>query len=798
MAKSLFKFALLASVGALALPAFAPAFAQDATSQEEDDPRRLDAVIVTGVAQGTTIFKATSSVSSISADEILNLAPRSINELFRSIPGVKSEDTGGDANANIKVRGLPIAAGGSRYLSLQENGFPTLLVGDVQFSTADSYLRVDSTIGSVQSIRGGSAAALAPNSAGGIVNLISKKPTESGGSVAATFGVDFETYRLDAEYGDALDNGLWYHIGGFARTGEGVRDTVGSFEEGYQIKASAGWDFERGHVAAHFKRLDDRVPTFLPLPAIVQSDGNIGPLNGLDLGDGTTSLGITDFAVRFDDDTQSSFVEEETEGFQSEVTSIGLEGSFQLTDQITFEGKGRWADISGNFFAPFPASLDASSQNPDGTFAGGDANINFVLFNTSVPDVGNLFGDFSVTGDFDFITVKAGIFLADQASVQAWSFNDARAVLRGGEFITNEAGNLFLNPADGSFINGQSFGNPNFGACCTVYWDFDITQVAPYISTSFDIGDLTVEGSYRRSLNNVSGEFIGFGTGIVGPFDNNGDGVIGTNEQVAQIFDPTAIVTTDYDADHDNFSIGANYQVNDNIAVFGNYSEGASLTSPDRSSGNLVVVNGVGTSPDGDLFLNFVDQFEVGARFKFDQGSLSIVYFDAQVAEAASFEATTQNTIQTTFDSNGVEIEGDFYLAYGVGIRGNATFTDSDIAGPPGNPLIGNTPRRQAPFVLNINPYFEGDGYDFGLNIFSTGDAPVQDDNAFDLPAFTTVGAYVNYEIFDNLVVSVAANNLFDAEGFTEGEEGAPSIGEFIRFRPINGRTISATVRYNF
>ena len=283
--KKLSKIALLTSATLLAFPAVA----QDVETDEEE--RALDTVVVTGVARETTIFEATSTVSSIPAEQIQNLAPRSVNELFRSIPGVKSEDTGGDANANIKVRGLPIAAGGSRYLSLQENGFPTLLVGDVQFATADSFLRVDSTIGSVQSIRGGSASALAPNSAGGIINLISRKPTERGGSVAGTFGIDFETFRIDAEYGDALDNGLWYHIGGFARTGEGVRDTVGSFEEGYQIKASAGWDFERGHVAAHFKRLDDRVPTFLPLPAIVQNDGNIGPLNGLDLGDGTTSLG---------------------------------------------------------------------------------------------------------------------------------------------------------------------------------------------------------------------------------------------------------------------------------------------------------------------------------------------------------------------------------------------------------------------------------------------------------------------------------------------------------------------------
>ena len=79
-----------------------------------------------------------------------------------------------------------------------------------------------------------------------------------------------------------------------------------------------------------------------------------------------------------------------------------------------------------------------------------------------------------------------------------------------------------LNPLDGSFINGQSFGNPNFGNCCSVYWDFDIEQTAPYVSANFDLDDLTVEASYRQTNNSVSGQFIGFGNAIIGPFDANG------------------------------------------------------------------------------------------------------------------------------------------------------------------------------------------------------------------------------------------------------------------------------------
>ncbi|MEK7266068.1 MAG: TonB-dependent receptor plug domain-containing protein, partial [Pseudomonadota bacterium] len=552
--KNLKRVLMLSSV----LVAVAPAasFAQEAA----DSAEYADEIIVTGVAKATTVFQSSASVSALPSEEIQNLAPRSINELFRAIPGVKSEDTGGDANANIKVRGLPIASGGSRYLSLQEDGFPTLLIGDVAFSTADSYLRVDNTIGSVQSIRGGSASTQAPNAAGGIINLLSRKPTERGGSIAGTAGLNYDSYRLDAEFGDALDNGIYYHIGGFARTGEGVRKTVGNFEEGYQIKATIGKDFDRGNLALHFKRLDDRVPTYLPLPAVIESDGSIGSLNGLDLGKGTTSLGLTDVALRLNDVRDA-----DTEGFQAEMTSIGVEGAFDLSDRLTLAGKGRWADISGNFYSPFPAGL--AGTNPDGS-----SNINFVLFNTSVPDVGNLFGDVSLTGEFKFVTIKAGLFYADQQSEQVWSFNDARATLSGGRYITDDPTNLFVNPLDGSFINGQSFGNPNFGNCCTVSWDFDVEQLAPYFSANFELGDLTLEGSYRRTMNNVSGQYIPFGTAIIGPFDVDGNGSIGANEQGAQRFDATALVVTDYDADHNNFSIGANYEINDNLAVFGNYS----------------------------------------------------------------------------------------------------------------------------------------------------------------------------------------------------------------------------------
>ena len=744
------------------------------------DAQREDEIIVTGVAQATTAFDSSASVTALSDEDISNLAPRSVSELFRALPGIKSENTGGDANANIKVRGLPIASGGSRYLSIQENGFPTLLVGDTSFATADSFVRVDNTIGSVQSIRGGSSATQAPNAAGGIVNLISKKPVENGGSVAATVGLDYDAFRVDAEYGGVFGDGGYYHLGGFARTGEGPREVVGSQEEGFQIKGSVGTRFDRGDVAVHVKFLDDRVPTFLPLPMRIGTDGEPEELSGLDLGDGTSSLGLTDYAVR-----EGLGISTQDEGFQTKMFSLGVEGNYEVSDFIGVGARGRVADISGNFYSPFPFSVADAGD--------GATNIEYALFNTNIPDMGNLFGDAWVEGGNSMFTVRAGLYYADQTSKQTWNFNQARAVLRDGEYTTS--GTTFTDPADGSYVAGFRGGNPAFGFCCTRVYDFDIENFAPYISANLDLDRLTVEASYRRNENTVTGQFTE--ASILRPLDLNQDGVIGTNEQEAQVPDVGNLRQVDYDADFDAFSVGANFQVSDEIAVFGNYSEGASLTSPERSTGTFGGQTGVLTAP-GDAFLNFVDAFEVGAKFRVLGGNMAVTYFDADVQEAGQFEVTTQSVIQNSFDTNGVEAEIDLPLTGGFGLIANATYTDSEISGPDSNPNLGNTPRRQADLIYNVNPYYVAERFDVGLNIFGTTESFAQDSNLYELPAYTTVGTYVNLKAAKGVSLGLAANNLLDADGFTEAEGDGFVAGDLVRFRPINGRTVSATLRYDF
>jgi outer membrane receptor for Fe3+-dicitrate len=111
---------------------------------------------------------------------VQNSTATSAVEVLRAVPGLRAESSGGEGNANLGVRGLPMSDGGGRYVQLQEDGLPVLLVGDVSFATADEFVRADFTLDSIDVVRGGSASTLSTNSPGAIVNFIHKNRRSSG------------------------------------------------------------------------------------------------------------------------------------------------------------------------------------------------------------------------------------------------------------------------------------------------------------------------------------------------------------------------------------------------------------------------------------------------------------------------------------------------------------------------------------------------------------------------------------------------------------------------------------------
>mgnify|MGYP000535296393 CR=1 FL=1 len=172
---------LRASVCALALTCGTAAFAQDDTAAAEDTAN--EDIVVTGVTRATNRLDTSISVSAIDMSAIADVAPRSTAEIFRRLPGIRSESSAGGGNSNAAVRGLPSVTGGAQFISLQEDGLPVLLFGDHNFAPADGFVKVDSTLARVESVRGGSSTTLTTNGNGAIINLISKTGEQEGGSI---------------------------------------------------------------------------------------------------------------------------------------------------------------------------------------------------------------------------------------------------------------------------------------------------------------------------------------------------------------------------------------------------------------------------------------------------------------------------------------------------------------------------------------------------------------------------------------------------------------------------------------
>ena len=226
----------------LALVALAPALrAQETEAPEIPDSEiiLLDEFVITGVARpGTTRLRSSVSLSTVETGQVAPAAPRVAAEIFRSLPGIRSEATAGDGNTNITVRGAPISAGGARYLQIQEDGLPLLQFGDIAFATSDSFLRIDNLVQGVETIRGGSASTFASNSPGGIINILSKTGDHQGGSLSWTTGLDYESDRIDLDVGGPIGESMQYHVGGFWRTGEGTRTTGFNPGGGHQFRGN--------------------------------------------------------------------------------------------------------------------------------------------------------------------------------------------------------------------------------------------------------------------------------------------------------------------------------------------------------------------------------------------------------------------------------------------------------------------------------------------------------------------------------------------------------------------------------
>ena len=776
----------------------------------KENAQSLDEVIITGVVNPKSKLESSVSISTISAVKIAQSTPRTTSEIFRSIPGVRSESSAGEGNSNFNVRGVPVSSGGSRYLQLQEDGLPLNLFGDTSFGNSDNWLRADANIARVEAIRGGSASTQTSNGPAGIINLISKTGSTEGGSVSKMVGLDYNTNRVDFEYGTPLENGLSFHVGGFMRTGEGPRATGFNANKGGQIKANITKKFKSGYIRTYLKFLNDKTAMYMPMPMLLQgsdTDPTYTNLPGFDI---TTDALQSKYLQESSGPTSSDrnrASRDVRDGNNAISKSVGVEFSFNLGEGWKVRNNGRLAINNGAFIAPFSAGFGETnsfvaglpipqpatlSYADDGTAYSPSNGLiqNIHVFDTTIDDLSNVMNDLKISKKVsDNVNVTAGYFTASQNTKISWQWNAFLQEVKGG-------GDARLVNVDGLSRGGQyAYGTPVWGNCCQRKYNTQHTVSAPYVGLDADLSEkLNFDGSIRFEKVRVDGTIA---TGnVVGQFDVNSNNTIEPIEMAVPIVqsNQNQIISDEYS--FTSYSAGLNYKINDGSAVFGRYSKGASGRAADR--------NGYNTDGTADVQYDEVSQFEVGYKKRFNKGTLYVTGFSSITDEAAGFEL--QNTVGAKYSATGLEVESAFSFG-NFSINGSATYTNAKIKEDRGGSGAnnGNTPRRQADFVYNIAPSYSFGAtkqHLFALTALGTTESFATDGNDLVQPGYVYLNLLGKVGLTKGLSLSLNINNIFDAVGITEveGQDGMAINGtdRYVRARSITGRSSALTLQYSF
>jgi len=818
--------AALSSVATAAVLAPVVVHAQEAPQTAWQASRRIDDndMVTTGVARGRDRLDSATSTSAIKESEIIKIGSRSLPDLLRNVPGLRVE-AGSDVNASYTVRGLPLVSTGAKYLQLQEDGLPVLEFGDFLGLTPDLFLRADLNLSQVEAIRGGSASTFASNAPGGVINLMSKTGEVEGGSVQASTGLNYGTYRTDFDYGGHLSDTLRFHVGGFYREGEGARHVGFDAYRGGQLKFNLTKTFTGGYIRFYAKLLDDRVPGNSGMPTLVTgTDANphYSDLPGFSGRADSTLSRYMQFVPGVDNDnnpTQMSL----REGMHSKAKTLGLEAQFAVADWSVTE-RLRYSGIAGNFtslsstgtipaaFAPF-AFGGSSLRYFNGPLAGqaiaDPANLNGnglvltgFISGFRVRSLDNLTNDLRISRVWDVqggdLTTTFGLY----KSYQDLNYDFMQVITL--QDVVGGGNSALLDVVSGGSTASSDgvlfYGVPGGGYKRSYDVRYGVT--APYGSFNFHKGKIAVGGSIRYDAGKVEGTIRSDQASDVRAIDVNGDGVITGPEGAVQVAPISRNQPVNYTYNYLSYSAGINFRVSEPFAVFARYSRGA------RAGADHLLFSTAIDSHNGKLLnktaaYDPVRQAEVGLKFRKAGLTFNLTGFYAR---------TTETNTQLNTDSSGalqLQLVTRSYRAYGAEIEGGirrgpfslnlgATLANARITGAEDASLIGHTPRHQAALIFQATPQYDTDLFTVGANVIGTTSSYTQDVNQLKMPAYTTVALFAQLRPIERVELSLNASNIFNTRAITDVANATIPAGGVAFAQTLYGRTISTSARFFF
>lgn len=819
------KHALAVAVALALLPTLAGAQSATTdtgakTAKTEKKAVNLDQMVVTASPGALSKMSSSISVSSLEADQLLDSGAQSASDILRDIPGIRAESSGGEGNANISVRGLPVASGGGKFVQFQVDGMPVLEFGDIAFATPDTFLRPDFNIDHVEVVRGGSSSVFASNAPGAVFNFITKTGQEKGGDIGLTTGLNYDSKRLDFDYGQPVSDNTRFHFGGFLRSGEGPKSVDYTAQSGGQLMANVTHDIDGGFLRLSAQLLDDKSPVYLPVPVSItgsNGDPTVRSLPGFNLRDGALQSPYIqrDLAI---DANGNRKVTDLSDGYHSKVRALGGEGKFDLGDQWTLHEQFRVASNSGDFVGPYPAEVNTAAAleqeigGPGATLAyangpragqavaaadvgGNGLAQRSLLFNVTLPNMDNTTNDLKLKRTFELdsgpLDLLFGYYHSRQTIQQDWHWNQYVQTVQGKDSVLLNVFDANGNPVT---YNGlEAYGQPIFGNCCTRSYNVHYTTDSPYLSVSWQPGSWQFDGGLRYDSMKANGSYAA-AVGTV--LDVNGDGIIEAPERNVQVVNNANAMPVNYRKKHLEYSFGANYLLSTDLALFARASRGARFNADRLLFGGGLLPDG--SAPDG-VAVNVVKQYEGGVKWSTRHTSLFVTGFYATTQEQnQDVTSQTQFLISRNYKSHGLEVEGS--LDYGsFSVRGGVTWTHARITKDAITPAnVGDVPQRQATWVYQLAPTWHVGDFDLGATVLGTTKSYATNPNGLVMPGYTQVNAFARYNLNDRNAITLQADNLFNATGLTEIDQspGSVTANGLNTARSILGRTLYASWHY--
>ncbi|PQA95651.1 TonB-dependent receptor [Chryseobacterium shigense] len=802
---------------------FNNAYAQE-TPQDSIKTSSIDQIVITGNSGPKKKIESSTAISTFSAKEIQKQNPISAAALLQRVPGFAVETSGGEVGNNLFARGIP-SAGAYEFVQVQEDGLPVFEDGALQFANADNFFRVDNSVSRLEALRGGSGSIYANNSPGGLINFITK---EGSNDFKGTAKLETSTYglmRTDMNLGGALvKDKLFFNVGGFYRTDNGIRKTGFRANNGGQIRMNLKYVFDKGYAKVYYKKLDDRNTFYLPIP-LLQDGNDLKEFPGFNANYGTYSYrGVSQLNIP---QAGGGFFKRDLEnGIHPKVDVLGAEFKYDLGNNFSVLNKTRYTNINMEYTGMFPAGAPklASDYATKPVSEGGLGMSNYqysLVSNGSVVNpqyiqklgfwaidkqMNNFVNDLQLNYKFDKGRVTAGFYKSNWKSHQYWNWSNVLATASDRPALLN-----LVNPSISPSGAGYSQTYNGVKDMSFLIRDSQIQGSLNdvYLNLDYNVTDaLSLNGGMRYSRDYYKGYGVNTTTANL---NNSGLTTDGTHSFVTTTADDNMAVLGNkytywnYDINKVSYTLAANYKLNKGNAVYARFSHG--FRSPNEEAyynnmSDLSAIKAVDTN-----------QLEVGYKYYSRTFDIGIIPFYSTLKNLSFTDVFSDGTSENKFANTtnfGVEIEGYTRLFNNIlevtfnGTIQNPKYKDFVGKNADGTPFDydGNTVRRMPKFYFNISPavnitkewraYVSMNYY--GKRFQNEGNT---EDNV--LPSFTEMGAGMSYQL-GKIRFAVDGTNIFNTIGITEGDPRSQiTPGTNIRMaRPIMGAAARASITLDF